>query len=67
MNIILDSFFRKNLNALAVSILSNQDTTFFMSVKGTTTTGIQEGIKIAYFTLFLEFNSNAFFFRKSIT
>jgi len=44
VNIVLDSSLRKNLNALVVSILSNQDTTFFMSAKGTTTTGIQEGI-----------------------
>jgi len=40
VNVVLDSSLRKNLNALVVSILSNQDTIFFMSAKGTTTTGI---------------------------
>jgi len=42
-NTDLDSSPRKNLNILAVDILSNQDVIFFMSVADSIVTGIREG------------------------
>jgi len=46
MNIDLDFSLRKSLSACAVSIPSNQNTIFFVSIEDSTTTGTQKGIPL---------------------
>jgi len=43
-NIVSGSSLMRTLVALVVTILSSQENIFFMSVEGSTNTGIQEGI-----------------------
>jgi len=46
VNIDLESFLGKILYVHVVNILLKQDAIFYMTAKGSTTTGIQEGIPL---------------------